>query len=179
MIHKGFTLLEMMIVVSMMAALIVATLQFYKASSENGKITQAIQEQGQILGAIRNIYGVMPDYDGLNNTALFNSNSLPFSVLTPGKSTWIASPWSRNGITVSTTAAAPYDKIILKYTAGISPEICTSFISKMYREHPKVEVGTNTVHDITASTPATSDVTRISNECNAASSPIQITITSY
>jgi len=186
MTHKGFTLIEMMIVVSMISALIVATLQFYKTSSESQKIARAIQEKNQIFEAIRNIHGVMQDYRDLDNKSLVESNSLPISVLTPDpdpnsvKREYIASPWARNGITIkSSSIANPDDSFSLSYDSGITPDICISLVSQICRTDDYVKVDGKVIHDLSADPQINANITTISNACNINKTHVPVEVISY
>lgn len=75
--QKGFSLLELLLVVAVGAILILAGLAIYRNISQNTQINEATRLVNVIKQETQRIFQGEPDYTGLTNTILTNADAVP------------------------------------------------------------------------------------------------------
>ena len=78
---KGFSLLELLLVFGIIAALIVGVFMIYPKISSGQKIDSDIKILGTLNAGIKNLYAGQADYTGLSVDAIIKSKIVPEDIV--------------------------------------------------------------------------------------------------
>lgn len=151
--EKAFTLIEMLMVISIISVLAVGAFTFFNQASSGARASQAKQDiQGFIIN-IRDLYQGQPDYDGLTNQVVIDSGIVPNSMGVSG--TEIT---NRFGGQVSATTSDDITQFDLQY-GGLPRSACVE-LATLNTDVASVEINGSTFSDIPVS------VSEATTNCN-------------
>lgn len=81
---KGFTILELSVVLVIMALGIAGVVSYIGDSGTNQKVTEALQDMGKLRTVIEATYGAQGNYSTLSNAEIVNSKRLSASMIQGG-----------------------------------------------------------------------------------------------
>ncbi len=167
--QKGFSLLELLLVVAVGAILILAGLAIYRNITQNTDVNEASRLVNVLKQESQRIFQGQATYTGLTNTVLTNANVVP-AKYTSGAGT-ITSPFN-TAITVA--AATPNSNFTVNF-AGVPPEACTKLgleYTQNDADFVSVRVGSTTY---TRASPPT--VAGVNTACGTSSAGVAMTWT--
>lgn len=128
MTKKGFSLLEILLVLAIAATLVIGAFIIYPKARDNANANTLFNEIGMIRAAVQELYGSRPGYLGLNNQVLRDSNLLPKSMYSPngqfmshaGNNISLSVPWNTSySIQISNVSNATCIKLVKNLYNGM------------------------------------------------------------
>ena len=125
---KGFSLLEILLVLAIAATLVIGAFIIYPKARDNANANTLFNEIGMIRAAVQELYGSRPGYLGLNNQVLRDSNLLPKSMYSPngqfmshaGNNISLSVPWNTSySIQISNVSNATCIKLVKNLYNGM------------------------------------------------------------
>jgi type II secretory pathway pseudopilin PulG len=128
---KGTTLLELLMVVGIAAAIAAAALMFYRYTDDSNKIAEEVKKLGHLTAAVIRVFEAQGTYDGLSNTTLYATNLLPGAMRGQALDE-IGHAWKSDGVQLAPILHSSgnfADAFSMTYTS-IPPKVCVDFSSK-------------------------------------------------
>jgi major structural subunit of bundle-forming pilus len=93
--RRGFTLIELAMVLAIAALIIGSVMLFFGSASTNQKTNDVTQETANIAQIVRGLYSGQPDYSGITTASIASSSQMP--------NKWVSGNTLRNGFQGSVT----------------------------------------------------------------------------
>lgn len=173
---KGFSLLELLLVLSIIASLIVAAFLFYKKVDTSNKIEKERNNISLIVSATKSLFAGKVDYEGWSLKTLDNANLLAdnfiYNKATNDDFGQYRDAWGNEVNTGTITPGNGSVKIAgvsLEYV--IPSEACVKFVSSVFPLMDRIDVNYSNIKDTAVSyIDATKiDVSAISTSCGNSS----------
>lgn len=149
---KGFSLLELLLVLAIVAGLVVSAFMIYKKVDTDNKVQQEKNNITLIVAATKSLFAGKPDYQGWSLGTLEKANLLTdkfiYSKTTDDSFGAYRDAWGDNVNTGSVTPGNGPVKIsgvILSYV--IPKEACIKFVSSVFPIVDKILVNDQTIKD--------------------------------
>ncbi|SSF10025.1 type 4 pilus major pilin [Klebsiella pneumoniae] len=146
---KGFSLLELLLVLGIVAALIVASFIVYPKVRDARYVDIEAKHIGQIYASVRNVYAGKPDYSGLATTAVaIPAQFFPDDMLSK-KTTWGISSWGgyvvvdANDVSPSGLAASSFTISYSDVPDSVCIRLITAVDSAFYNIYISNQKGIN------------------------------------
>lgn len=124
--QKGFTLLELLLVVGIAAILIVAGITTYNLVNKSNQINETTRLVNTILDQTRRLFGSSNNYGTADiEAALYNSGSVPPRY--KAGAGVITTPFDQNALAVAVTGATQNFTIALRVPPAYAPELAQNF----------------------------------------------------
>lgn len=157
--QRGFTLLELLLVVGIAAILIIAGITTYSLVNKSNSVNEATRLVNVLMDQTRRMYAGQSSYTGTAaqmETALYNSGSVPgkFRSATAGT---ITSPFDSTANAVVIAPATPTSEftISLVIPPAYGPEMASNFDPRQSNEITQITVCGDNVTDSSAATVGT------------------------
>lgn len=127
---KGFSLLEIILVLAIAAALVIAALLIYPKVKSHNNILNEVKNIGLIVAAAKELYGGKANYQGLTTVVLAQSGLLPESLLQDGVK--IRNSWNGSiTYTAGNGSAGNYTTVQVQ-SSDIPKDDCFNLVSQLY-----------------------------------------------
>ncbi|ECI9779726.1 type 4 pilus major pilin [Salmonella enterica subsp. enterica serovar Infantis] len=137
---KGFSLLELLLVFGVIAAIIVAVFMVYPKVSSGQKIDSDIKILGTLNAGIKNLYAGQADFTGLSVDAVIKSKIVPEDIVDDNL---IWDSWGANVL-----IEPYYDGSFYIGFENVSVDACPKFVSQAGASYFKIVVGSTEVKNI-------------------------------
>ncbi|EPN7305611.1 type 4 pilus major pilin [Escherichia coli] len=152
---KGFSLLELLLVFGIIAALIVGVFMIYPKISSGQKIDSDIKILGTLNAGIKNLYAGQADYTGLSVDAVIKSKIVPEDIVDDNL---IWDSWGANVL-----IEPYYDGSFYIGFENVSVDSCPKFVSQAGASFFKIVVGSREVKNTEANQDL--DMATLANAC--------------
>lgn len=102
--NKGFSLMELLFVIGIIAALIATAIALYSGYKKKSNIKDVVAATVIIQGCVGERYANWRDYSGLDNPSLLTGACIPATLKT-NVAGQIRNPWSATGVVVAAASA--------------------------------------------------------------------------
>jgi|GEM_PF-3135908 len=170
--QAGMSLMETIMVISIVMVMIISVFVFYKSASDSAKVADAAKNLGLLVSSIRNTFQMQGSYLGLTNQIALQSNGFPDSMrssLTTNNE--IKSPWHSDGVVIATVTGDDFFTVTFNHVPKNS---CSDLATKTYKQAARIKINSGSESDIEAATTNFS-VTQAVTDCNAALNTIMWT----
>lgn len=150
---KGFSLLELLLVFGIIAALIVGVFMIYPKISSGQKIDSDIKILGTLNAGIKNLYAGQADFTGLSVDAVIKSKIVPEDIVDDGL---IWDSWGANVL-----IEPYYDGSFYIGFENVSVDACPKFVTQAGASFFKIVVGSREVKN----TNQDLDMATLANAC--------------
>ncbi|WP_224718157.1 type 4 pilus major pilin [Pectobacterium versatile] len=162
---KGFSLLELILVMGVIAALVVAVFIVYPKVQASQRAEAEVKNIALIQAGTKSLYSAVSSYSGLAITTLVKAKVLPESIQkTSGAASSMVNVWKGN-ISVSSADTGPSGAIgssfIITYRSVPAVE-CAKLVSSLSASFYSIEIGADTVKDSNGSL----DIASVTSSCS-------------
>lgn len=158
-VQKGFTLIELVLVLAIVAALSMLVFTSFNTSNDTNKVNTEVNNINSLSGAIRNMFNTQGNYTGLTNDVILRSISFPESMrVTGAANNLIKNGWVNTGYTVAPATVTSTDDVFRITMLSVPQEACASISSVTYRHFITLTANNTAVTNVaTATTACNSD----------------------
>ncbi|PJR56544.1 type IV pilin [Klebsiella sp. G-Nf4] len=179
--QKGFSLLELLLVLGIVAALIVASFIWYPKVRDARYVDIEAKHIGQIYASVRNVYAGQPDYSGLATTAVaIPAQFFPDDMLSKNI-TWGISSWGgyvvvdANDVSPSGLAASSFtisysdvpDSVCIKLISAVESSFYNIYVSNQKGINGSGESAGKNYGTMVKQNGAGTDITLMTSTCNS------------
>lgn len=90
---KGFSLLELLLVMGTVAAIIIAAFIIYPKVMSHVRVNNELKNITTIMTSVKELYQGKADYEGFSLKTLINAKMIPQNMLTPGNTVTLKNSW--------------------------------------------------------------------------------------
>lgn len=139
--EKGFSLLELLLVMGVIAALIIAAFIIYPKVMSHTKVNNELRNISTILTGIKSLYAGSADLTGFSNTVVSKAKILPDNMVVKGspntfKNSWQGSFYMMLNSNITSNGNIIWNAISVS-TGGIPSSDCLRLTNELYRAYDK------------------------------------------
>ena len=128
--HKGFSLLELLLVLGIIAALIVSAFIIYPKVMSHVRINNELKNISTVLHGVKTLYQGKSDFSGLTSNVIIDAKIAPDNMLQKNYTT-LKNAWGGN-FAIGVSGSTVYNGVVIT-TSGIPPEDCLRLTNELYR----------------------------------------------
>lgn len=138
---QGFSLLELLLVMGIVAALIIAAFIIYPKVMTQVRVTNELRNIATIMTGIKQLYQGKSDFEGFGTAVLIKSKIAPDNMLQPGNNVMLRNSWEgyfsmgNSGYGVA-GGGTIWNAFTIK-TAGIPSADCLRLVNELYNLYNK------------------------------------------
>jgi len=163
--QKGATLLEITLVIALISVITLGALSFYKITSDDSRINEAVTNLGVLTGKIQTIY--RNDYTQVTISTIVKSQAVPKSMINSGSDTTLRTAWNSDGVRLTAEQVSSFvgDGFGIQFLS-LPDSDCIKLASITVDKYTKLTVNGTTVFDVSPGVSVNTGVNGISTACS-------------
>lgn len=142
MLKKGFSMIELIIVIAVLGVLTAVVLQQAQGMRESSNINKESSNLGMITSAVQATFTSQGDYTGLANDIVTRNNAFPANMVDDGAPANINSSWALAGVDITpTTFNGTADAAFMISYSSVPDSSCQDFVARNYPSFYRVDIG--------------------------------------
>lgn len=142
--QRGSSLMEMIIIISLVVLFVMGVMSFYKAATHSSRVEEIISDIASITSVIRSKFKIQANYEGINSSVVSGFLGVPESMLS--SSGGLKHPFSAELDAVRIESVSPFESVIITFE-GLTPEACYDLAVRTHAQFIRVASGGQGISD--------------------------------